>query len=444
VAKKMDAKFVTVPFAAIPTKETPSKTWWAHPTTWTNRMLATLARGVKGGKWYTLIDKVFDRRNLETAASKVLQKAGSAGVDRQTVLGFAKKRDREIDRLEQSLRNGDYQPKAVRRSLIPKPGSAERRPLGIPTVRDRVVQTAIVHVIEPILDNEFHARSFGFRHGRGCHDALKCVEEKLDAGYVFVVDADLKSYFDTIPKERLLALVAQHIADTRILELIKKYLNQSILEELHEWIPVTGVPQGAVLSPVLANLYLNPFDHHMSRQGYEMVRYADDFVVLCRTREEAEAALREIKQWVEDAGLTLHPTKTRIVDSRVESFAFLGYSFRDRFRFPREKSHVKLMDRIRELTPRTSGNSMEAVCERLSRMLRGWFRYFRHCHWRTFRDYDRYIRTRLRHILLKRNRRNPERLPATQRWPNRFFETVGLYSLHEAHRYFVQSLEGNH
>ena len=171
--------------------------------------------------------------------------------------------------------------------------------MGIPTVRDRVVQTALVHVIEPILDATFHERSFGFRHGRGCHDALRCVEELLEAGYVYVVDADLKAYFDTIPKDRLLEMVKQKISDRRVLGLIKQFLDQGIMEELRTWTPEAGVPQGAVLSPVLSNVYLNPLDHQMAERGFQMVRYADDFVILCRTHEEAEAALAEVRQWVE-------------------------------------------------------------------------------------------------------------------------------------------------
>ena len=196
---------------------------------------------------------------------------------------------------------------------------------------------------------------------------------------MYVVDADLKGYFDTIPKDRLLAVVQQQVSDSRLLKLIKQYLDQGILEELRTWTPETGVPQGAVLSPVLANAYLNPLDHQMANLGYEMVRYADDFVILCRTLEEAQAALAIVQAWVSEQGLTLHPDKTRIVDYREESFAFLGYSFRGRFRFPRAKSHEKFMDRIRELTPRKSGESLDFMVQQLNRSLRGWFHYFRHC-----------------------------------------------------------------
>jgi RNA-directed DNA polymerase len=328
----------------------------------------------------------------------------------------------------------------VRRSWIPKPGSAEKRPLGIPTIRDRVVQTALVHVIEPILDATFHARSFGFRHGRGCHDALRCVEELLEAGYVYVVDADLKSYFDTIPKKRLMEILQQKISDRRVLDLIKQYLDQGILEELRTWIPEAGVPQGAVLSPVLSNAYLNPLDHHMAERGFQMVRYADDFVILCRTPEAAEAALAEVRHWVDTQGLVLHPEKTHIVDARSESFAFLGYSFRGKFRFPRDKSHQKFVARIRELTPRKSGESLEFMIQRLNCSMHGWFNYFRHCSWNIFGNYDGMIRRRLRRLLLKRNRRNRHRLPRTQRWPNAYFTQHGFHSLKERHVRFVQSL----
>ena len=436
---------VTVPFSATPVRETPSIDAWAHPAVWTERMLATLNEGkVRGGKWHTLIDKVYSELNLHSSTSKVLGKQGAAGVDGQSVEHFeAYKRD-ELTRLHELLREDHYRPAAVRRTWIPKPGSNEKRPLGIPTVRDRVVQTALVHVIEPILDATFHERSYGFRHGRSCHDALRRVEELLDSGYVYVVDADLKSYFDTIPKDRLLELVQQSISDSRVLKLIRSYLDQGILEDLRTWIPEAGVPPGAVLSPVLSNVYLNPLDHLMAEKGYEMLRYADDFVILCRSEFEAEAALEEIKTWVNDQGLTLHPTKTQIVDSREKSFSFLGYSFRGKLRFPRAKSHRKMMDRIVELTPRKSGESLECSLQRINRAFQGWFNYFRHCTWNIFEAYDARVRKRLRRMLLKRNRHNRLRLSRTVRWPNNFFTDHGFRSLQEAHNRFVQSLAGNY
>lgn len=404
-------------------------------------MLTTLLENkVRGGKWHTLYDKVTSDRNLMWAAARVIHNQGAAGVDQQTVEEFSAEFRTEIGQLQLELKTEKYRPAPVRRVEIPKPGTQETRPLGIPTVRDRVVQRALLDVLEPIFDHTFHPRSFGFRHGRGCHDALRCVEQLLQEGYFFVVDVDLKGYFDTIPKDRLLKLMKQKVSDSAVLRLVKKYLDQEVMSELSRWTPDQGVPQGAVLSPLLSNLYLNPLDHTMAAAGYEMVRYADDFVVLCKTQVEAEQALAEIQQWVNSAGLTLHPEKTQIVDSRTESFAFLGYSFRGRFRFPRAKSHQKFKDRLRQLTPRSSGQSLHSIVTDLNRVLGGWFNYFRHCFWNIFGDYDRYIRQRLRRILLKRHRRNPQRLSRTQRWPNCYFSELGLYSLEQAHARFVQSI----
>lgn len=428
----------TVPFAATQEGELTGFQQWAHPAVWTDRMLDTLSTGVKGGKWHTLIDKVFDKQNLEASALSVLKKNGAAGVDKQHVDEFSENMLQELDRLHEQLRGNLYMPLAVRRTWIPKPGSNDKRPLGIPTVRDRVVQTAILHVIEPIFDQTFHRHSYGFRKGRGCKQALTRVEELLEAGHVFVVDADLKSYFDTIPKDRLMEIVRSKISDSRLITLIQKYLDQEIMEELKYWTPEAGVPQGAVLSPVLANAYLNPLDHQMEAQGFQMVRYADDFVILCKTAEEASLALEAVKLWVESVGLILHPDKTHIVDSRTKSFDFLGYSFRKNLKFPRAKSNTKERDRIRELTPRNSGQSLESIVSELNSNLRGWHAYFRHCHKSIFDEYDRMVRRRLRRLLVKRHRNNPERLTAQQRWPNNFFTALGLYNLTEAHARFAR------
>ena len=405
-------------------------------------MLTTLLENkVKGGRWHALIDKVYAPLNLYTAARQVTGKKKAAGVDGQSCEAFEEHLLVETRQLSEEIKAQTYRPSAVLRVHIPKPGRPnETRPLGIPTVRDRVVQRAMLSVIEPILDHQFHERSFGFRHGVGAHDALRVVEQKLQEGYVYVVDADLKGYFDTIPKDRLLALVQAHISDSRMLRLLKLFLDQNTLEELREWSPIAGVPQGAVLSPVLSNLYLNPLDHQMADAGFEMVRYADDFVVLCRSQSEAEEALRRITAWVAAVGLTLHPTKTKIVDSRVASFSFLGYSFRGDQIYPRRESLAKMKARIQELTPRKRSGSVERIATELNRVLVGWFGYFRHCRWTIYKDLDAKIRSRLRRLLLKRHRKNPERLPRQQRWPNAYFAKAGLYSLREAHFRFAQSV----
>jgi RNA-directed DNA polymerase len=403
-------------------------------------MLKTLHNGVRGGKWHTLIDKVYSPMNLFAASRKVTGKKAAAGVDHQTVEDFEEHDREELDRLHEALRTDTYVPQAVRRVWIPKPGSNEQRPLGIPTVRDRVVQTALLQVLEPIYDVTFSEHSYGFRHGRGCHHALERVEELLEAGHVYVVDADLKSYFDTIPKGRMLARVGEKVSDRRILRLVDAFLQQGVMEALREWTPESGTPQGAVISPLLANIYLNPLDHMLEEAGLALVRYADDFVILCRTREDAERALELVRGWVATNGLTLHPTKTRIVDAREESFAFLGYTFRGTLRVPRAKSLQKLKDGIRQQTRRGNGDNMLTICGRLRWQLRGWFTYFRHCRWTVFQTLDGWIRGRLRAILRRRSkRRGRGRGWDHRRWPNAYFTEQGLYSLGAAHTRFVQS-----
>lgn len=413
---------------------------WANPCVWTDHMLATLTTGVRGGKWHTLMDKVFAERNLYTASSKVLGKEGAAGVDHQSTAAFEAHRREELQRLAEALRTDSYRPQAVRRTWIPKLGSNEQRPLGIPTVRDRVVQTALLQVLEPIFDNTFSDHSYGFRHGRGCHHALECVESLLREGYVYIVDADLKSYFDTIPHERLLDRVREKVSDRRVLRLVEMFLEQGVLEGLSAWTPEAGTPQGAVISPLLANIYLNPLDHLVTAAGFALVRYADDFVILCRTREDAERALEVVRQWVANNGLTLHPTKTQIVDARSEAFDFLGYRFRGDLRVPRTKSRAKFKAAVREKTRRTNGHSLSFSIASLTPTLRGWFTYFRHCHPRVYHDLDGWVRMRLRSILRHRQgRRGRGRGADQQRWPNAYFAEHGLFSLQAAHVRYCQS-----
>lgn len=403
-------------------------------------MLATLETGVRGGRWHTLIDKVYGPLNLYTSSSKVLGKAGAAGVDHQSTEEFEAHRREELARLHEDLRTDKYRPQAVRRTWIPKPGTNELRPLGIPTVRDRVVQTALLHVLEPIFDVTFSPDSYGFRHGRGCHHALERVESLLQAGYVHVVDADLKSYFDTIPHDRLMDRVREKVSDRRVLRLLEMFLQQGVLEELREWTPEAGTPQGAVISPLLANLYLSPLDHLLAEAGFALVRYADDFVILCRTREDAEAALERVREWTQANGLTLHPTKTKVVDARNDAFDFLGYRFRGNLRVPRTKSKAKLKTTVREHTRRTSGQSLPCIVASLTPTLRGWFTYFRHCCPGVYDDLDRWIRARLRSILRRRHGgRGRGRGDDHKRWPNRYFAEQGLFSLHAAHARYCQS-----
>lgn len=404
-------------------------------------MLTALEEGVEGGKWFRLFDKVFSERNLLASFQKVAMKKGAAGVDHVTTNDFERRLPGAIQELSAMLKEGTYVPQAIRRVHIPKPGTNETRPLGIPTVRDRVVQAAVVNVIEPIFERDFAEHSYGFRPGRGCKDALRRVDSLLTEGYVHVVDADLKGYFDSIPHDRLMKRLEEKIADGPTLRLIDGFLKADILDDAARWTPETGAPQGAVLSPLLSNVYLDPLDHLMVEQGIEMVRYADDFVILCKTAEDAARALEIVSQWVADNGLTLHPTKTRIVDARTDRFDFLGYTFSGEKHWPRQKSLKNLRDAIRARTRRTTGDSMQYVVASVNPVLRSWFTYFQHSTYRNvFTDVDGFVRRRLRSILRKRTKRNGEgRGLDHQRWPNRFFAEHGLFSLAAAHAAAVQS-----
>ena len=415
---------------------------WAEPAVWTERMLTALEGGVKGGVWFSLIDKVYRPANLAAAMTKVVANHGAAGVDHVTVEQFRCHAAANLEKLQEQLRTGTYRPQPIRRVHIPKPGSTETRPLGIPTVRDRVVQAAIVHVIEPIFERDFAPTSYGFRPGRGAQQALTRVEELLGAGYGYVVDADLKSYFDTIPHERLLQRLRQKVAAGRLLGLIESFLKAGVLEGLREWAPTAGAPQGAVLSPLLSNIYLSPLDHLVAASGLEMVRYADDFVILCRSKAEAERALALVQEWVESNGLSLHPSKTRIVEASSEAFDFLGYRFDRDKRLVRPKSLAKLKATVRAKTRRTDGRSLTVIIADLNRTLRGWFGYFKRCYRTVFSGLDGWIRRRLRSLLRKRKGlKGISRHGADeQRWPVAYFAEQGLFSLKTAHARYVNPL----
>jgi len=307
------------------------------------------------------------------------------------------------------------------------------------------VQTALRNVIEPIFEVEFAEHSYGFRPNRGCKDALRRVDALLKGGYRWVVDADLKSYFDTIPHEGLMKQVARRISDRDLLELIGQFLKQPVQEEAcaPEEAGVAGTPQGAVISPLLSNLYLNDLDHLMVREGLEMVRYADDLVILCRSQEEAERALEKLRAWSESSGLTLHATKTRLVkedDEDGDGFDFLGYHFERGKKWPRKKSVLKLRAEIRLKTKRTSGQSMVRIVGAVNRSLRGWFEYFKHSRAGAFPAIDGWVRMRLRSILRRRcGLRGRGRGSDHQRWTNEYFARLGYFSLKEAHTAALRS-----
>jgi RNA-directed DNA polymerase len=382
------------------------------------------------------MDKTYAPANLQSAFEKVWGKGGCAGADGQTVRHFARMAEAELARLHEQLRAGTYRAQPVRRVWMDKPGSKEQRPLGIPAVRDRIVQGALRHVLEPIFEADFAEHSYGFRPGRGAKDALRRVDMLLKAGHDWVVDADLKSYFDTLPHERLLALVKQRVADGRVLALVEAFLRAGVMEEAKGWQPTErGTPQGGVISPLLANLYLNGLDHQMAQAGYQMVRYADDFVILCSTQAEAQAAMAAVAVWVKEAGLTLHPEKTRVVDATQRGgFDFLGYHFERGMRWPRKKSLKRLKDALRTRTSRLDGRRLADIVTDVNRTLRGWYGYFQQSKANVFTNVDGFVRRRLRSLLQWRiDGRGYGKGEAHHRWPNEWFAQRGLLSLAAAH-----------
>jgi len=410
--------------------------WWAEASIWTDRMMSALGDGVKGGKWFSVVDKVIRPTTLEAAWRKVERNKGSCGIDGQSVERFAAGAQKYLAELQASLKSGGYEPAPVKRVEIPKAGG-QTRPLGIPTVKDRIVQTALKMAIEPIFEAAFRPGSYGFRPGRSCKDALREVDRLVKAGFTHVVDADLKSYFDAIPHDRLLAQVARKISDGRVLKLIEGYLRQDVMKGMARWTPTTGTPQGAVISPLLANVYLHPLDLLMEESGYKMARYADDFVILCRSAEEAAAALRQVEAWTAANGLTLHPDKTRIGDCLQpgEGFEFLGYRFEAGRRFVRKKSLKAFKAKLRAKTRRSGGLGLAKTIAGLNPVLRGWFGYFQSAAPSTFRALDGFIRRRLRAMLRKQEKRPGfgRCLADQRRWPNAYFADRGLLTLTAAY-----------
>jgi RNA-directed DNA polymerase len=443
MSKHSESEASSVPKAATQDAQAHDRNWtWVEACVWNERMVAALGNGVKGSKWFSLIDKVYRPATLQAAWRKVAANAGAAGVDRQSVEQFAAQAEQYLGELEAALKADSYEPMAVLRVEIPK-GAGKMRPLGIPAVKDRIVQTVLKFVIEPIFEREFLDTSYGFRPGRGCKDALREVDRLLKAGYTHVVDADLTSYFDTIPHARLMARVGERVSDGRLLKLIEAFLHQDIVKGVQRWTPVGGTPQGAVISPLLANLYLHPLDVLMREHGYRMVRYADDFVVLCQTADEARAGLAKVQAWVEENGLTLNPDKTHLGDCREpgQGFDFLGYRFEAGERRVRRKSLHAIRDRIRAKIGRTRGDSLASIIAELNPMLRGWYEYFQHAHPWTYSGMDGFIRRRLRSLRRKQQKRpGTGRTPADhRRWPNAFFAELGLFTMTEAHALASQS-----
>lgn len=429
--------------------------WQRHKAergVWSEKMLVALQNGVKGNVWFSLVDKVCAERTLGVAWEKVKSNAGACGVDGMSVEHFAKDSKSRLLAVKKRLEEGTYEPKSVKRVMIPKAGSAELRPLGIPTVEDRVVQTSVRMGIEPIFEREFHPQSYGFRPGRGCKDALRRVDELLKSGLYYVVEVDIKGYFDNIPHDKLMELVRERIADGRVLKLVESFLKTGAMEmgEIEAQEQEAGTPQGGVISPLLANIYLNPLDWKMSKAGHEMVRYADDMVILCQSAEQAGAVLAELKNWASQAGLTLHPEKTRIVNMGKpgEHFEFLGYKFwRSKKsgkidRYIRDKSQNKFKEGIKPLTKRANGYSLKEIIDRLKPKLQGYYGYFKNASASALREIDGWVRGRLRSILRKRaGLKGKGRGTDQQKWSNDYFTKHGYFSLEAARAEELTSLQ---
>jgi len=405
---------------------------------WTEAMKAAIGPLRQAGrKWYSLYDKVIAPANLEAAWDRINRRVTGkkrhqgAGVDGNTVAKFANRAPEELRRLGEQLGADRYCPSPVRRQYIPKPGSKKLRPLGLPTVRDRVVQEACRSMIEPIFEAEFLDSSHGFRPGRSVETACAQVEQYLSAGKAWVVDVDIEKCYDSIPHEPLIDRVAQRVSDGKVLDLIRRFLKSGVMEEMNIRHETTGTPQGGIISPVLANIFLHDLDRAMEARGTAWVRYADDVVALCQSREEAEQVLEYVREVLSGLGLTLSPEKTRIVHLD-EGFDYLGWHYQGQQRWPRKKSVDKLRHRMRALTRRNRPGSLQSICAELAPVQRGWFNFFRQGNSQpTFHQLDGWLRRRLRSLLRRRTKRRGISPGGRdhQRWPNSYFAQQGFFSL---------------
>ncbi len=392
-------------------------------------------------KWYSLADKVWSPANLAMAAAAVLANNGAAGVDRQSCDRFAEHLGDELDRLGQAMRAHRYKPLPVRRVWIPKPGTNKQRPLGVPAVRDRVVEEALRRIMEPIWEPTFSADSYGFRPGRSAHEAVTRIYGYLNKGYRWVVDADIQDYFGSMDQQLLMDKLAERVADGTVLGWVRDMLRAGVMDAGQWQATPRGTSQGSVLSPLLANIYLDVLDHTMEAlPGVQFIRYADDWCALARTQADAEAALATAHAVLTELRLTLHPEKTRIVDVHDTAFDFLGFTFvwvetkdgtgRPLFG-PKRAAVERFKDRIRELTRRTQPMNIQMVIDALAPVIRGWGQYFTVSQAADWSGLDAWIRERCRAFIVKRWNRHPA---LDVEWPNRRFAELGLPSLAQMRR----------
>ena len=387
--------------------------------------------GTEGRKWYTLYDKVYAPENLKLAWKRVKKNRGKPGWDRESIAQFAKDWARNLGEIYRLLKEKRYQPPPVLRVNIPKEVDSQgrvikTRPLGVPTVRDRIVQQSVVQIIGPIFEAIFCDCNCGYRPGRSTHTAIAQMRRYYEEGYRYVVDADIKGFFDALDHDLLMGFVREKIVDGSVLGLIRAWLKAGVMEDMKLKMVTTGSPQGGVISPLLANVYLHQFDRVMMERGYRLVRYADDFVILCKLERKAERALEVAKQILEgQLKLTMHPEKTRIIHFR-DGFDFLGCRFRGRYVTPKAKSLKKFKDRVRELTARQRGKNLKQVLEELVPVVRGWGNYHRRYNVKTlFVRLDEWMRMRLRAFLEKKKAVRHQ----NRRIPTRWIEKQGFVPL---------------
>lgn len=353
--------------------------------------------------WYSLYDKVYKQTNLRSAFEQVKDNDGAPGVDKVTIAAYEQELEHNLEVLQQKLKDKVYRPKPVRREWIEK-DNGKQRPLGIPTVEDRVVQTAICQILEPIFEEDFLPVSYGFRPGISAHMALDKVTEHLNAGYYYVIDADLQSYFDTIPHDKLEQQIRKRVTDGSVIQLIYQFLTAGVMEGKKYQETRRGAPQGGVLSPLISNIYLHQMDELMIERGHRIVRFADDFIILCKSQKGAERVMRSVTRFLEkDLGLTVNQEKTKVVYAWKEPFTFLGYEFIRDIRRIDPKKEKKFKQKVKEITRKNQTVDIETLIKgKLNPYLQGWANYFRYGNVKTkFREWDSWIRRRLRMVQLR-------------------------------------------